>query len=221
MTKVKNKYYRKLTLPLEFLAFASNLILGVPPCVSTRLISSIKSGANRIIMAKASGLLPVTRLKVSSTDWGASDAVAAEVRFRGFATEPAPAPPPPSERRPEGRWEGGRGKEEGGRFPPAPRPAPPPARPSLDGPPYIVMEERDEDDGRWSNQVLGPRWNTGTNFKYLLFSNCVFFGLLFNFNDLRGPFCNYSNFRALFRSTFMGLAPKPITAHNHHQPKNK
>lgn len=113
----------------------SNLILAVPPWASTLLISSTKSGASLIIIAKASGLLPGISEKLSST--AAEEAAVAVVgpeRLRGLEE------PPPMERRLAlvGRWGGGGGKEEERRLgPPPPPPRPPPRPPSLDGPPYI------------------------------------------------------------------------------------
>lgn len=97
-------------------------------------------------MAKASGLFPATRLKVSSTAAGAAGGP--EPRLRGLEADPEPRPP--RERRlegagpgPDGRCGGGRGKEEWGRLAPVPRPAPPP-RASFDEPPYIETERRRE-----------------------------------------------------------------------------
>lgn len=131
----------KLTFPAGLFALESNLIRAVPPCASTRLISSTRSGARRIIIANARGFL-VTRLKVSSEAGGAASAVVApelEARFRG------PEPPaPPTDRRlagADGRCGGGGGNEEWmPRLPPPRPPTAPPPRPSLAGPPYIGEE---------------------------------------------------------------------------------
>lgn len=93
-------------------------------------------------MAKASGLFPATRLKVSST------AAEPEPRLRGMDAELEPRPP--RERRPavpgpgpDGRCGGGRVKEWG-RLAPVPRPTPPPPRASFAEPPYIERERRGE-----------------------------------------------------------------------------
>ena len=97
--EIQKKKKKELTFPLGLLAMASNLIRAVPPWASTRLISSTKSGASLMIIAKASGLLPATKLKVSSTAGpavAAVEAVVPDARLRGLEAEAEP----PSERRP-------------------------------------------------------------------------------------------------------------------------
>lgn len=127
---------KELTFPLELLE--SNLIRVVSPWASRRLISSTKSGASLMIIAKASGLLPDTKLNVSSVAGAAAGAFSPDARLRGLADEPEPPrgrrlTPPGA----EGRWGGIIGKDELRRLAPAPRPAPPPPRPSFEEPPYI------------------------------------------------------------------------------------
>lgn len=125
----------KLTLPFGLLVIESNLMRGVPPWASTRLISSTKSGANRMIMENATGLLPATKLNFSSTAGAAAvvaaDVAGAELRPRWLE--------PPRERRLAGAEErcGGGKEARPSLAAPAPRPAPPPIRPCLDEPPYI------------------------------------------------------------------------------------
>nr|GLL17814.1 hypothetical protein Itr_chr01CG17120 [Ipomoea trifida] len=65
----------------------------MPPSDSTRLISSTRPGASRIIIAKSKGFF-VTRLKLSSTALEGADELGAEEvpRLRG--------PPLPTDRRP-------------------------------------------------------------------------------------------------------------------------
>lgn len=64
-------------------------------------------------MENARGLLPETRLNVSSTAGAAAGAVGPEPRLRELAAEPElPRERRPPEAGPEGRWVGGRGKEE-------------------------------------------------------------------------------------------------------------
>lgn len=113
-----------------------NLMRGAPPWASTRLISSAKSGAIRMIIEKASGLWPATKLNCSSTAGAeaAADVAGPELRLLGLE------PPPPRERRlvwAEERCGGGK-EARPSLAAPAPRPEPPPpTRPGFDEPPYI------------------------------------------------------------------------------------
>lgn len=70
----------ELTFAAGKLELESNLILAAPPCASTRLISSTRSGVRRMIMPKARGSLEA-KLKVSSGKVGPAPPV------------PGPGPP--------------------------------------------------------------------------------------------------------------------------------
>jgi hypothetical protein len=127
-------------------------------------------------MAKARGLFPATRLKVSSA------AAGPEPRLRGMDAEPEPRPP--RERRPavpgpgpDGRCGGGRGKEWG-RLAPVPRPATPPPRASFDEPPYI---ERERPEGNWTVSSLRERQENKSGL-FVLFC-FVFFFFFFHFSS--------------------------------------
>lgn len=113
---------RSVTFPVGLCGLGPNFTRAVPPCASTRLISSTRSGARRMIIENASGLLPETRLNVSSTA-----AAAAAVSLAALLAEE------PRERRPTGAEErcgaGGGGKE---RRLGAPRPS------FEEAPPYML-----------------------------------------------------------------------------------
>lgn len=111
---------RSVTFPVGLCGLGPNFTRAVPPCASTRLISSTRSGARRMIIENASGLLPEMRLNVSST-------AGAAVSFAALRAEE------PRERRPPGAEErcgaGGGGKE---RRLGAPRPS------FEEAPPYML-----------------------------------------------------------------------------------
>lgn len=140
----------------------SNFIRALPPWASTRLISSTKSGASLIIIANANGLLPETKLNVSSTPGGSAGAARFGLRLRG-------PPEPPSERRPppggaDPRCGGGGGKDEWRRFGPPPRP-------SLDEPPYMLRDCSDSEGDRTRYGSTSTRCSEKTkNGCLLLFS---------------------------------------------------
>ena len=83
--------------------------IDLPPCASTRLISSTKSGANRMIIPKAEILSLGTRLKVSSSVAAAALALVLFLCLEAAEEEP----PPPEDILPTGRRMPVRKKREG------------------------------------------------------------------------------------------------------------
>lgn len=83
--------------------------IDLPPCASTRLISSTKSGANRMIIPKAEVLSLGTRLKVSSTIAAAALELVLFLCLEAAEEEP----PPPEDILPTGRRMPVRKKREG------------------------------------------------------------------------------------------------------------